>query len=278
MKISDWNEVSDSFVDGELSDEEKSQVSGRASSDAALREEIEWASELHEKLAQVARVGRPLPDGFSDRLLKALNDSPAWSQYGGAVGPERAEPRAWRRAFPILVAACVVVAVVAAAVAGFANLRKSVEAPENKGWLAEHDSTPVAIPEFETQPLIMTPSPEGNAPESVATKPSQSQLWTVVSFNDESQLEERVFKFQQSCKEQKVDFKKFGGDREFLLERVKPSQWRVVSEGFADSSVSIKTSEALTKWGAAKDESVKTKNLRVTFDATSVGDSERIEE
>ena len=278
MKISDWNEVSDSFIDGELSEEEKSQVSERAASDDTLREEIEWASELHDKLTQVARVGRPLPEGFSERLLKALNDSPAWSQYGGAVEPKRAEPRACRRALPVVVAACVVVAVVVASVAGIANLRKSIDVPENKDRIADNSSEPVAPKEFETQPLIMTPSPEGNAPESVAVKPSQSQLWTVVSFGDESQLKDRVLDFQQSCKEQKVDFKKYGGDREFLLERVKPSQWRAVSEGFAEASTSIKTSEALTRWGAEKDENVKTKNLRVTFDAASVADSERIEE
>ena len=278
MKISDWNEVSDSFVDGELSEEEKSQVSERAATDDALREEIEWASELHEKLAQIARVGRPVPDGFSDRLLKALNDSPAWREYGGSVQPRRSESRVSRRGLPILVAACVLVAVVAASVAGIANLRKGVDSPENKGEVAQNDPAPVATPEFETTPRIMTPSPEGNAPESVAIKPSQSQLWTVVSFSDESQLKKRVFEFQQSCKKQGVGFKKFGGDREFVLERVKPSQWRAVSESLAESSTSIETSEALAKWSAEKDESVKTKNLRVTFDAASVAESERIEE
>ena len=282
MKISDWNEVSDSYVDGELSEEEMSQVSARAETDDALREEIEWASELHKRLVRVAREGRPVPDGFSERLRNALDASPAWAQYGGAIETRKTEYRASRRVVPVVVAACVVVAVVAASVAGIVSLRKPVDSPTNGDGIAQTNvdgATSIASPSFETTPRIMTPSPEGNAPESAAIKPSQSQLWTVVSFNDETRLKKRIFEFQQSCKKQGVAFKKFGGDREFVLERVKPSQWRVVlDELAAEATAVVETSEALEKWGAAKDEIVKTKNLRVTFDATSVVEPERMEE
>ena len=281
MKISDWTEVSDSFVDGELSEEEKSEVASRAATDDALREEIEQTTKLHEKLAAVARVGRPLPEGFSERLLSALDASPAWSQYGGAIETRKVESRASRRAVPVLVAACVVIAVVAASIAGIANLRKSVDAPEDEDAIAQRpatDGVERVVSVRETAPRIMTPSPEGNAPESVAIKPSQSQFWTNVSFAGDVELKKGIQEFQRLCARQKIRFEKYGGDREFALQRVMPSQWRALSEWLAEASATLEKSEALEEWGVATDEKAKAKNLRVTFGAASVETSEKIEE
>lgn len=274
MENLDWDEVVDSYVDGELSDEERRRVEARAETDLELRERIEWASELHGRFASLRTT---VPEGFAERLLDAINSSSVWDEIASGVDQplaaetlrraERKVPR--RRLMPVAVAACAVVAVAGLAIAGFNSLRSSGPAPEgvpvanngnpNEGLVPSDAGAP------ETRPLIMTPSPAGNAPESVVAERSPNGLWSSVSFAD-GELKKRVREFQSLCgKCDGLKIKKVKSDFEFELTNVKPANWRDVAEWIENTADSYEFSDALRAWSAKENGQTKPRILRVSF-------------
>ena len=276
----DWNEVVDSdeivdsYVDGELSDDESRWVEARAETDLEFRERIEWALELRERLTSLKTT---VPEGFSERLLNAINGSSVWD----AIALDSDEPLAAetvrrversssrRRIAPVAVAVCAVVVVAGLSFEGFNRLRRpspdvdtNPVAATNKPSEGLEPSSPVTL---EPRALIMTPSPAGNAPESVVNKRSPNGFWCTASFTDE-QLKMRVREFQTLCgKQESLKLKKVKSDLEFELTNVKPGTWRVVAGWIEQTADAYEYSDALRSWSAKEDGQAKAKSLRVSF-------------
>lgn len=280
MRDTDWNEAVDSYVDGELSPKERREIERRAEVDPVVRDQIEWATTLRERMSSLWTT---VPEDYAERLQDALRTCPAWDALAASQGAGRVSVKMSRRAvarerrrrfFPAIVAACSIAAATGLAAAGVASLRSGTT-PNKEGTLANAEPVPTRMePEIASPstPLIMTPSPEGNPPESVAASAPQSEFWSKASFADAETLEKRTHEFERFCAGLSIRFMKFGGDRKFTLQNVQPEQWRRVDEWLADASVSREASEALRNWGGNKRAS--SKNVRVTFDAKTPSESE----
>lgn len=273
MENLDWNELVDSYVDGELSESERREVEALAETDPSVRIGIEQSLKLRERLSSLRTT---VPEGFAERLHGAIMASDAWETIGRSSVARAARTsesgrgvRSSRRwLLPTASAACAIAVVAFASVAGV-NYLRSGGSVQNGGALADLDVEASVLNQTaeaqESRPLIMTPSPEGNLPESVSAPLSQRQLWTRATFESEKARATYTRDFERQCGRENIRFTKFGGDTEFSLQNVKPSQWQELAELLETAAADCETSAELQRWSASDDATEKTKTLRVTF-------------
>ncbi|MGN1065729.1 MAG: hypothetical protein ACI4QC_09965, partial [Thermoguttaceae bacterium] len=84
VKSINWEELVDSYVDNECSEEERRAIEAKAASDVRVRESIEWARFISKGLGRLRDVETPAE--LSGRIQKAIESADLEQIRGGSSG------------------------------------------------------------------------------------------------------------------------------------------------------------------------------------------------
>ena len=113
VKSINWEELVDSYVDNECSEEERRAIEAKAASDARVRESIEWARFISKGLGRLRDVETPAE--LSGRIQKAIESADLEQIRGGSAG----DAAGWSRGDP-------------SPAANFGKARKLLEPPSRR--------------------------------------------------------------------------------------------------------------------------------------------------
>ena len=254
VKSINWEELVDSYVDNECSEEERQAIEAKAASDARIRESIEWARFISKGLGRLRDVETPAE--LSGRIQKAIESADLKQIRGGSAGDAAGWSRGgskpggkfWQSPKAVGAAATSAAVLVGALAASFwpGSNDRAVSEPDVQSQMAGTNGA-VITPKSEPTVYIRTPGSEGQAPESVAKRDSNEAFWVYVTLSDEGSLKSRLNEFQGVCNDLDVDFSKKGVEGAYILNGVDGGLWNQISEKL-NTFGECSESDALARW------------------------------
>lgn len=254
VKSINWEELVDSYVDNECSEEERQAIEAKAASDARVRESIEWARFISKGLGRLRDVETPAE--LSGRIRKAIESADIEQIRGGSAGDAAGWSRGgsksggkfWQSPKAVGTAVTSAAVLVGAVAVSFwpGSNDGPVSVPDVQSQTAGTNGVGIT-PKSEPTVYIRTPGSEGQAPESVAKRDSNEAFWVYVTLSDEGSLKSRLNEFQGMCNGLDVDFSKKGAEGAYVLNGVDGGLWSQISEKL-DTFGECSESDALARW------------------------------